>query len=137
MGITTENVAKRYGITREMQDALALESQRRVARAIASGYFREQIVPVSVATRHGVVLFDTDEHVRADVRLADLAKMRPVFKKDGLVTAGISLGHPVGATGAILATKAIHEFQRIGGRYALVTMCIGGGQGISVIFERL
>jgi acetyl-CoA C-acetyltransferase len=236
MGITAENVAERYSITREMQDALALESQRRAAHAIAAGYFKEQIAPVSVKTRQGVALFETDEHVRADVRLEDLAKMRPVFKKDGLVTAGnssglndgaaalalvegryagslglkplarlvgyahagvdplymgigpvaatrlvlektglriedmdviesneafaaqacavaqelqfdpakvnpngsgISLGHPVGATGAILATKAIHELHRIGGRYALATMCIGGGQGISVIFERL
>lgn len=236
MGITAENVAERYGVTREMQDALALESQRRAAAAIAAGYFKEQIVPVEVASRKGVVLFDTDEHVRAGVTAEDLAKMKPAFKKDGLVTvgnasglndgaaalvlaearhaetlglkplarlvgyahagveplymgigpvpatrlvlkktglriqdmdvieaneafaaqacavareldfdpakvnpngSGISLGHPVGATGAIISTKAIYELHRTGGRYALVTMCIGGGQGIAAIFERM
>ena len=236
MGITAENVAERYGITREMQDALALESQRRAAQAIAAGYFKEQIVPVEIATRKGVVVFDTDEHVRADVTAESLAKMKSVFKKDGLVTvgnasgindgaaavmmveakraealglkplarlvgyahagvdpqymgigpvpatrlllkrtglkvedldviesneafaaqacavsrelgfdpakvnrngSGISLGHPVGATGAINTVKAIYELHRTGGRYALVTMCIGGGQGIAAIFERL
>jgi acetyl-CoA C-acetyltransferase len=236
MGITAENVAARYGITRDMQDAVALESQRRAANAIAAGYFKEQIVPVEIATRKGTVLFDTDEHVRADVTAEGLAKMKTAFKKDGTVTAGnasgindgaaavvlaeagraaalglkplarlvgyahagveplymgigpvpatrlvlqktglrvqdldviesneafaaqacavareldfdpakvnpngsgISLGHPVGATGAIIVTKAIHELHRTGGRYALVTMCIGGGQGIAAIFERL
>jgi len=235
MGITAENVAARYGISREMQDELALESQRRAARAIAEGRFRSQIVPVEVTTRKGPQVFDVDEHVRADVTREQLAKMKPVFKKDGQVTAGnasglndgaaamvlaegsvvkamnltplarlvsyahagvepdymgigpvpasrkalqlagltmrdmdviesneafaaqacavarelefdpakvnpngsgISLGHPVGATGAIIATKAIYELQRTGGRYALVTMCIGGGQGIAAIFER-
>ena len=235
MGVTAENVARRDGITREMQDQLAVESHRRAARAIAEGRFREQIVPVEVATRKGTVLFDTDEHVRADTTLEQLAKMKPAFDKEGSVTAGnasgindgaaalvlasgeavkahglkslarlvcyahaavdpkimglgpvpasrlalqraglkaadldviesneafaaqacavtraleldpakvnpngsgISLGHPVGATGAIIATKAIYELQRIGGRYALVTMCIGGGQGIAAIFER-
>jgi len=237
MGVTAENVAARYGITRQMQDELALESQRRAAKAIAQGYFKEQIVPVEINTKKGVVLFDNDEHVRADVSMELLTKMKPVFKKDGgTVTAGnasglndgagavvlaearraealglkplarlvgyahvgvepeymgigpvpatrkvlertglkvndldvieaneafaaqacavakelgfdpakvnpngsgISLGHPVGATGAIITTKAIHELHRIGGRYALVTMCIGGGQGIAAIFERL
>ncbi|HJV72576.1 MAG TPA: acetyl-CoA C-acyltransferase family protein [Noviherbaspirillum sp.] len=236
MGITAENVAQRYGITREMQDALALESQRRAAIAIAAGYFKEQIVPVEIATRKGTVLFNTDEHVRADITAEALAKMKPVFKKDGLVTvgnasgindgaaalvladasraaalglkplarlvgyahagveplymgigpvpatrkvlertglrvqdmdvieaneafaaqacavarelgfdpakvnpngSGISLGHPVGATGAVIATKAIYELHRTGGRYALATMCIGGGQGIAAIFERI
>jgi len=236
MGITAENVAARHGISREMQDELALESQRRASRAIAAGYFREQIVPVEIATRKGTVVFDTDEHVRADATIESLAKMKAVFKKDGTVTAGnasgindgaaalvladadraaalglkplarlvgyahagveplymgigpvpatrlvlqktglrvqdldviesneafaaqacavareldldpakvnpngsgISLGHPVGATGAIIATKAIYELHRTGGRYALVTMCIGGGQGIAAIFERL
>lgn len=236
MGITAENVAARYGITRTMQDELALESQRRAARAIAEGRFRDQIAAVEVKTRKGPQSFDTDEHVRADVDLEALAKMRPVFQKEnGTVTAGnasglndgaaalvlaeggemsarglkplarlvgyahagvdplymgigpvpasrmvlercglradqidviesneafaaqacavsrelgldpekvnpngsgISLGHPVGATGAIIATKAIHELHRIGGRHALVTMCIGGGQGIAAIFER-
>ncbi|HXG29134.1 MAG TPA: acetyl-CoA C-acyltransferase family protein [Nevskiales bacterium] len=236
MGITAENVAERHGITRAMQDELALESQRRAARAIAEGRFREQIVPVEVPTRKGPVLFDTDEHVRADVTAEQLAKMNPVFKKDGRVTAGnasgindgaaavvlmearrasalglrplarlvswghagvepaymgigpvpatrlalqraglsvddldviesneafaaqacavtrelgldpakvnpngsgISLGHPLGATGAINTVKAIHELLRTGERYALVTMCIGGGQGIAAVFERV
>ena len=235
MGVTAENVAARYGITRESQDALAVESQRRAARAIDEGRFKTQIAPVQLQTRKGVTTFETDEHVRADVTLEALAKMKPVFKKDGTVTAGnasglndgaaalllssgekvkalglkplarlvtyahagvepaymgmgpvpatrlalkradlrleqmdvieaneafaaqacavarelqfdsakvnpngsgISLGHPVGATGAIIACKAIHELQRIRGRYALVTMCIGGGQGIAAIFER-
>jgi acetyl-CoA C-acetyltransferase len=236
MGVTAENVAERYAITRQMQDELAIESQRRAANAIASGYFKEQIVPVAIETRKGTVMFDTDEHVRGDVTAEQLAKMKPVFKKDGLVTAGnasglndgaaalvlaeagraaelglkplarlvtyahagveplymgigpipatrlalkkagltiadmdviesneafaaqacavakelgfdparvnpngsgISLGHPVGATGAIISTKAIYELHRTGGRYALVTMCIGGGQGIAAIFERI
>jgi acetyl-CoA C-acetyltransferase len=235
MGITAENVAARYGISRAMQDELALESQRRAARAIAEGRFKSQIVPVEVPTRKGPVRFDTDEHVRADLTIEQLAKMKPAFKPDGLVTpgnasgindgaaavvlaegravqslglkplarlvayahagvepaymgigpvpatrmvleraglraqdldviesneafaaqacavmreldldparvnpngSGISLGHPVGATGAIITTKAIYELQRIGGRYALVTMCIGGGQGIAAILER-
>ncbi|WP_332673179.1 acetyl-CoA C-acyltransferase family protein [Aromatoleum sp.] len=237
MGITAENVAERYGITRAMQDELALESQQRAARAIAEGRFKEQIVPVEIKTRKGTTLFDTDEHVRGDVTFEALAQMKPVFRKDGgTVTAGnasglndgaaavvlaeakraaalglkplarlvgyahagvepeymgigpipavravlertglkadqidvieaneafaaqacavtrelgldpakvnpngsgISLGHPVGATGAIITTKAIHELHRTGGRYALVTMCIGGGQGIAAIFERV
>ncbi|WP_293395566.1 acetyl-CoA C-acyltransferase family protein [Nevskia sp.] len=236
MGITAENVAARYGITREMQDALAVTSQQRASKAIAEGRFKGQIVPVEIATRKGTIQFDTDENVRADVTIEQLAKMKAVFKKDGLVTpgnasgindgaaavvlaeagraaalglkplarlvsyghagvepeymgigpvpaskialakaglkvsdmdvieaneafaaqacavaqelgfdpakvnpngSGISLGHPVGATGAIITTKAIHELHRTGGRYALVTMCIGGGQGIAAIFERV
>ena len=237
MGVTAENVAERYQITREMQDALALESQQRAARAIANGHFKEQIVPVEIVTRKGTTLFDTDEHVRAATTLEVLAGMKPAFKKEGgTVTAGnasgindgaaavllasgervgalglkplarlvgyahagvepaymgigpvpatrkvlertglklsdidvieaneafaaqacavakelgfdpakvnpngsgISLGHPVGATGAIITTKAIAELHRTGGRYALVTMCIGGGQGIAAIFERV
>ncbi|RQR24605.1 acetyl-CoA C-acyltransferase family protein [Burkholderia sp. Bp9142] len=237
MGITAENVARRYGISREDQDELALESQRRAARAIAAGYFTAQIVPVEIKTKKEPVLFDTDEHVRTDVTLDGLAKMKPVFQREnGTVTAGnasglndgaaavvladatravalglkplarlvgyahagvepeymgigpvpavrlvlkrcglttgdldviesneafaaqacavsreldfdpakvnpngsgISLGHPVGATGAIIVTKAIYELHRTGGRYALATMCIGGGQGIAAIFERI
>jgi acetyl-CoA C-acetyltransferase len=213
MGITAENVAARYGITREMQDELAFHSQQRAARAIAEGRFKDQIVPVELKTRKRVVVFDTDEHVRGETTLQALTQLRPAFKKDGVVTAGnssgindgaaalvlasaeevralgltplarlvayahagvdpaymgiiesneafaaqacavireldldpdkvnpngsgISLGHPVGATGAIICTKAVHELQRSGGRYALVTMCIGGGQGIAAIFER-
>lgn len=235
MGITAENVAARNGITREMQDALALEDQKRAAHAIANGYFSEQIATVEIQDRKGTKLFSVDEHPRA-TSLEQLAAMKPAFKKDGSVTAGnasglndgaaalvmatgnavqannlrpmarlvsyahagvepelmglgpipatrlalkragltvadmdvveaniafaaqacavsqeldldpakvnpngsgIALGHPVGATGAIIATKAIHELHRTGGRYALVTMCIGGGQGIAAIFERV
>lgn len=236
MGITAENVAERFKISRKQQDELAVLSQKRAAAAIAAGRFKEQIVPVEIKTRKGVVLFDTDEHVRGDTTVESLAAMKPAFKKDGLVTAGnasgindgaaavvlaegnrvnalglkplarlvgyahagvepaymgigpipatrkvlartglkvqdldviesneafaaqacaviqelgfdpdkvnpngsgISLGHPVGATGAIITTKAIAELHRIGGRYALVTLCIGGGQGIAAIFERV
>lgn len=236
MGITAENVARLHGITREDQDILALQSQQRAARAISEGRFAEQIVPVEIPTRKGVMSFDMDEHVRAELTLEQLAKMKPAFVESGTVTAGnasglndgasalllatrdgikdhglqpiarlvsyahagvaptlmglgpipatrlalkragltvddldviesneafaaqacavarelgfdpdkvnpngsgISLGHPVGASGAIIATKAIHELQRIKGRYALVTMCIGGGQGIAAIFERV
>ena len=237
MGITAENVAQRYGVTREQQDALAAESHRRAAHAIAQGYFDSQILPVVSKGRSCEVVFKVDEHVRADTSAATLAGMRTAFKKEGgTVTAGnasglndgaaalvlmdadeaqqrgirplarlvsyglagvdpkfmgigpvpasrqaleragltladidvieaneafaaqacavaaelgfdparvnpngsgIALGHPIGATGAILAVKAIYELQRTDGRYALVTMCIGGGQGIAAIFERL
>ena len=237
MGITAENVAARYDITREQQDAYSVQSQQRAAKAIAAGVFKEQIVPVELKTRKGVVLFDTDEGVKGDTTVDALAKMKPAFKKEeGTVTAGnastlndgagavvmasadkakelglkplarlvsyghagvepeymgmgpvpasrnalakagltiadmdlieaneafaaqacavakelgmdnekvnpngsgISLGHPVGATGAILVTKAIYELQRTGGRYALITMCIGGGQGIAMVIERV
>ena len=236
MGITAENVAAQEGITRNMQDMLALESQRRAATAIAEGRFKSQIASVEISTRKGTVHFDTDEHVKANTSLEALARMKPAFKPDGTVTAGnasglndgaaavvlatatavkaynlkpmarlvshgyagldprimglgpvpaskialqraglkaqdldvveaneafaaqacavtrtldldpakvnpngsgISLGHPLGATGAIITTKALYELQRIGGRYALVTMCIGGGQGIAAIFERV
>jgi acetyl-CoA C-acetyltransferase len=237
MGVTAENVAARYEITREQQDAYAAESQARAAKAIAAGIFKDQIVPVEIKTRKGVVLFDTDEGVKADTSVEALSKMKPAFKKEeGTVTAGnastlndgagavvmasaekakalglkplarlvsyghagvepeymgigpvpasrnalakagltvadmdlieaneafaaqacavakelgfpadktnpngsgISLGHPVGGTGAILVTKAIYELQRTGGRYALITMCIGGGQGIAMVIERV
>ncbi|MEM5460799.1 beta-ketothiolase BktB [Paraburkholderia phytofirmans] len=237
MGITAENVAQKYGITREQQDALAVESHRRAARAIAEGRFKEQIVPVTRRVKGKEVPFDTDEHVRPDVSLDDLSGMRPAFQKtDGTVTAGnasgindaaaavlmmergaaeqrglkplarlvsyahagvdplymgigpvpatrialqragleirdidvieaneafaaqacavaqelqfdadkvnpngsgISLGHPIGATGALITVKALHELKRVHGRFALVTMCIGGGQGIAAIFENL
>ncbi len=235
MGVTAENVAEQFGISREQMDALAAESHRRAAAAIAAGYFKEQIVPVVTASKKGDIVFDTDEHVKAGTTVETLAKMRAAFKKDGTVTAGnasgindgagavvlasgdavkarglkpmarlvayahagveptimgigpvpatrlalkkagltvadldviesneafaaqacavvkelgldpakvnpngsgISLGHPIGATGAIITTKALYELQRTGGRYALVTMCIGGGQGIAAIFER-
>ena len=237
MGVTAENVAAKHGITREMQDALALASQQRAAAAIAAGRFKEQIVPIEIPSRKGPTVFDTDEHPRADTTLETLARMKPAFKKEGgSVTAGnasgindgagavmlateaavkryqlrplarlvgyahagvepelmgmgpvpatrallqrtglkladldvieaneafaaqacavaqqldldpsklnpngsgISLGHPIGATGAIITVKALHELQRIGGRHALVTMCIGGGQGIAAIFGRV
>ncbi len=237
MGVTAENVAAKWGITREDQDELAVISHQRAAAAIAAGYFKDQILPIEMTTRKGTVVFDTDEHVRAEANVADLQKLRPVFKRDnGTVTAGnasgvndgasavvlmeaeaaaragakplarlvayahagvdpaymgigpvpasrmalkraglkasqmdvieaneafaaqalavtrdleldpakvnpngsgISIGHPVGATGAIITVKAINELLRTNGRYALVTMCIGGGQGIAAIFERL
>ncbi|QHS10283.1 acetyl-CoA C-acyltransferase family protein [Sinimarinibacterium sp. NLF-5-8] len=237
MGITAENVAERYGISRQMQDELAAESQQRAARAIAEGRFTSQIVPVEIKTRKGIINFEVDENVRGDTTAESLAKLKPVFKKDGgLVTAGnasslndgaaavvlasgakvkelglkpmarlvgyahagvdpdymgigpvpasravmqrtglkvqdfdvieaneafaaqacavakelgfdpakvnpngsgISIGHPVGATGAMISTKAIYELHRTGGRYALVTMCIGGGQGIAAVYERV
>ena len=236
MGITAENLAEKHGITREEQDAFAVESQRRALAAIAEGKFKSQILPIVKQTRKGEVVFDTDEHPRAGTTLETLAKMRPAFKKDGTVTAGnasgindgaaffvlaaadvaaqagfkpmarlisyavagvgnhimgegpipasrmalkkagltldqmdviesneafaaqalsvakvlgldpaktnpnggaIALGHPVGCSGAFIATKALYELERIGGKYCLVTMCIGGGQGIATIFERL
>jgi acetyl-CoA C-acetyltransferase len=236
MGITAENVAKRWEISREDQDALAVESHQRAASAISNGFFKAQILPIEVKVKGGTTLFESDESVRADTSLEKLAKLRPVFDKSGTVTAGnassindaaaavvlmergaaearglkplarlvayahagvepkymgigpvpavrsllnktglrikdidvfevneafaaqalavlrdlelpldrtnpngsgISLGHPIGATGCILTIKALYELQRIGGRYALVTMCIGGGQGIAAIFERM
>ncbi|MDP3190552.1 beta-ketothiolase BktB [Rhodoferax sp.] len=236
MGITAENIAAKWGITREDQDALAVESHNRAQRAIDAGYFKSQIMPVTLKSRKGDVVFETDEHYRPNCTLADLAKLKPAFlKENGTVTAGnasgindaaaavvlmeagtakarglkplarlvayahagvdpkymgigpvpatqmalkkagltindldvieaneafaaqacavsrdlgldpakvnpngsgISLGHPIGATGALITVKALYELERIGGRYALVTMCIGGGQGIAAIFER-
>ncbi len=236
MGVTAENVASQFGISREDQDALALESHRRAALAQDEGRFNDQIVPVIIKTRKGESEFKVDEHPRRDITAENLSKLRAVFvKENGTVTAGnasgindgaaavlmmsgeavkssgakplarlvayahagvdpkimgigpvpatqavlkragltidqidvieaneafaaqacavakelkldaarlnpngsgISLGHPVGATGAIVTTKAIYELHRTGGRYALVTMCIGGGQGIAAIFER-
>jgi len=237
MGVTAENVAAQFGISRAQQDQLALESHRRAIRAIDEGRFKQQIVPIEIRGKKGTVSFDTDEHARRDVSIEDLSKLKPVFaKENGTVTAGnssgindgagavvlmerevarrrgvkplarlvayghagvdpkimgigpvpasrialqrsgltlaqmdvieaneafaaqacavtrelgadpakvnpngsgISLGHPIGATGAVIAIKALYELQRIEGRYALVTMCIGGGQGIAAIFERI
>ncbi|CAM3717619.1 Beta-ketothiolase BktB [Pseudomonas reidholzensis] len=236
MGVTAENVAARFNISREMQDELAALSQQRAALAIAEGRFREQIVPIELRSRKGPSVFDTDENVRAQVDRQRLASMPAVFQDGGSVTAGnasslndgaaavviagadavrqhglqplarlvayghagvdpaymgmgpvpatrlalkhaglaiadidviesneafaaqacaviqqleldplkvnpngsgISLGHPVGATGAIITIKAIHELRRTGGRYGLVTLCIGGGQGIAMVIERL
>ena len=237
MGVTAENLVEKWKLTREEQDALAVESHRRAANAIKEGRFKSQIVPITIKTRKGDVVFDTDEHVKPDTTMETLAKMKAVFKKEGgSVTAGnasgindgaaffvladadtakkagqkpiarlvsyaiagvpnhimgegpipaskialeraglkldqidviesneafaaqalavtkglgldpaktnvnggaIALGHPIGCSGAAIATKAIHELHRVQGKYALVTMCIGGGQGIATIFERL
>jgi acetyl-CoA C-acetyltransferase len=237
MGVTAENLVEKWKLTRDEQDAFAVESHRRAANAIKEGRFKSQIVPITIKTRKGDVVFDTDEHVKPDTTMETLAKMKAVFKKEGgSVTAGnasgindgaaffvladaetakkaghkpiarlvsyavagvpnhimgegpipatkialeraglkldqidviesneafaaqalavtkglgldpaktnvnggaIALGHPIGCSGAAIATKAIHELQRVQGKYALVTMCIGGGQGIATIFERL
>ncbi|HXZ93770.1 MAG TPA: acetyl-CoA C-acyltransferase family protein [Burkholderiales bacterium] len=236
MGVTAENIAAKYGFTREQQDAFSLESHRRAAAALAEGRFKSQIVPVELKTKKGVEPFTLDEHVRTGAKIEDLQKLKAVFKKDGTVTAGnasgindaaaavvlmeakaaekagakpmarlvayahagvepqlmglgpipavrrvfekaalkpadmdvvesneafavqamavtrdlgldpakvnpnggaVALGHPIGATGCILTVKALYELARTQKRYALVTMCIGGGQGIAAIFERL
>jgi acetyl-CoA C-acetyltransferase len=236
MGVTAENIAAKWGISREEQDALAVESHQRAQKATAAGYFTSQITPVMLKSKKGEVAYTTDEHFRPDCKLEDMAKLKPVFiKENGTVTAGnasgindaaaavvlmeksvaqarglkplarlvayahagvdpkymgigpvpasklalqkagltvndldvieaneafaaqacavtkdlgldpakvnpngsgISLGHPIGATGALITVKALYELERINGRYALVTMCIGGGQGIAAIFER-
>jgi acetyl-CoA C-acetyltransferase len=237
MGITAENVAAKWGISREAQDAFAVESHKRAINAIQQGYFKSQILPIELKTRKGPVVFDTDEHPRADASLEGMAKLRAVFQKEnGTVTAGnasgindgaaaivmmeksaaakrglkpmarlvsygyagvdpkfmgigpvpavkmaleraglkvsdidvvesneafaaqacavakdlgfnpaktnpnggaVALGHPIGATGAILTVKTMYELHRTNGRYGLITMCIGGGQGIAAIIERL
>jgi acetyl-CoA C-acetyltransferase len=236
MGVTAENIAAKYGFTREQQDAFALASHEKASKAIAAGHFKSQIVPIELKTRKGVEQFTTDEHVRPGAKIEDLSKLKAVFKKDGSVTAGnasglndagaavvlmdsaaakksnlkamarllayahagvepqlmglgpipavkrvfekaglkpsdmdvvesneafavqamavtrdlgldpanvnpnggaVALGHPIGATGCILTVKALYELERTQKRYALVTMCIGGGQGIAAIFERL
>jgi acetyl-CoA C-acetyltransferase len=237
MGVTAENLVEKWKLTRDEQDALAVESHRRAAHAIKEGRFKSQIVPITIKTRKGDIVFDTDEHCKPDTTMETLAKMKAVFKKEGgSVTAGnasgindgaaffvladaetakkaghkpiarivsyavagvpnhimgegpipatklaleraglkldqmdviesneafaaqalavtkalgldpaktnvnggaIALGHPIGCSGAAIATKAIHELHRVNGKYALVTMCIGGGQGIATIFERL
>ena len=237
MGVTAENIAAKWGISREEQDALAVQSHNRAQKAIEAGYFKEQIVPVMLKSRKGEIAYDTDEHFRPNCTAADMAKLKPVFvKENGTVTAGnasgindaaaavvlmeagvaearglkplarlvayahagvdpkymgigpvpatqmalkkagltvndldvieaneafaaqacavtrdlgldpakvnpngsgISLGHPIGATGALITVKALYELERIQGRYALVTMCIGGGQGIAAIFARM
>ena len=236
MGITAENLADQYQITREEQDALAAESHRRAHRAIEEGRFESQILPIEIKTRKGVSVFDRDEHVRSDSTLEKLAKLQPAFRKEtGTITAGnasglndgaaavvlmnkadadakglkpmaklvayahaavepsimgigpvpavrqllektglsideidlwevneafaaqalsvvkelnldsakvnpngsgISLGHPLGATAAIITVKALYELERTGGKYAIATLCIGGGQGIAALLER-
>lgn len=236
MGMTAENVAHEWGISRQDQDACALESHKRAVAAMQQGRFKDQIIPVELKSKTGTVQFVEDESPRADVTMEGLAKLKPAFDSEGTVTpgnassindgaaavvlmeksaaaeqglkpiarlvgsavagveprimgmgpvpavrkvyhrtglctkdmdvielneafaaqavavqreldlpldktnpngSGISLGHPIGATGAILTVKALHELRRIGGRYALVSMCIGGGQGIAAIFEAL
>jgi acetyl-CoA C-acetyltransferase len=236
MGITAENIAAKYGITREEQDAYSVESHRKAANALDKGYFTSQIVPVELKSKRGPVSYTNDEHVRKDAKAEDFQKLKAVFKKDGTVTAGnasgindaasaivmmeagvaqkrglkpmarlvayshagvdpqvmglgpipavkrlfentglkpadmdvvesneafavqamsvtrdtgldpkkvnpnggaVALGHPIGATGCILTVKALYELERTQKRYALVTMCIGGGQGIAAIFERM
>ena len=237
MGVTAENLVEKWKLTREEQDALAVESHRRAANAIKEGRFKSQIVPITIKSRKGDIVFDTDEHCKPDTTMETLGKMKAVFKKEGgSVTAGnasgindgaaffvladaetakkaghkpiarlvsyavagvpnhimgegpipatklaleraglkldqmdviesneafaaqalavtkglgldpaktnvnggaIALGHPIGCSGAAIATKAVHELQRVQGKYALVTMCIGGGQGIATIFERM
>ncbi|MBV9190789.1 MAG: acetyl-CoA C-acyltransferase family protein [Betaproteobacteria bacterium] len=234
MGVTAENIAAKYGFTRQQQDEYSVESHKRAQRAIEAGHFKSQIVPVELKSKKGVEQFTTDEHVRADASMDNMAKLKPVFKKDGTVTAAnasgindaaaaivlmdarqakshkpmarlvayahagvepqvmglgpipavkkvfekaglkpsdmdviesneafavqamavtkdlgldpakvnpnggaVALGHPIGATGCILTVKALYELQRTQKRYALVTMCIGGGQGIAAIFERV
>lgn len=236
MGITAENIAQKWGISRQEQDEFALQSQQRASTAIREGRFQSQILPIAIKSRKGTTFFDTDEHVRADASLEGMAKLKPAFRENGTVTAGnasgindgaaamvlmsqaeaakqglrlrarlvnyafagvapkymgigpvpavrallhgtdittadidvwevneafaaqaiavardldipneklningsgISLGHPVGATGVIIAEKALSELERSAGRYAVVTMCIGGGQGIAALFERL
>jgi acetyl-CoA C-acetyltransferase len=237
MGVTAENLVEKWKLTREEQDALAVESHRRAAHAIKEGRFKSQIVPITIKSRKGDIVFDTDEHCKPETTMETLGKMKAVFKKEGgSVTAGnasgindgaaffvladaetakkaghkpiarlvsyavagvpnhimgegpipatklaleraglkldqmdviesneafaaqalavtkglgldpaktnvnggaIALGHPIGCSGAAIATKAIHELHRVQGKYALVTMCIGGGQGIATIFERM
>jgi acetyl-CoA C-acetyltransferase len=236
MGVTAENVAGKWGISREDQDALAVQSHQRAAKATAEGRFKEQILPIELKSRKGTQVFDTDEHIRADASMEGMAKLKPVFNREGSVTAGnaagindaasavvladstyaerkglrpmgrlvayahagveprymgigpvpavrlvlekanlkvddidvfevneafaaqalavvrdlslpedrtnpngsgVSLGHPIGATGCILTVKALYELERTGGRRALVTMCIGGGQGIALAIERV
>ena len=236
MGVTAENVAEKWGVTRQQQDELALQSHQRAVAAIKAGYFKEQILPIESKVKGQTVVFERDEHAKEDTSLEKLAKLRPAFKGDGTVTAGnasgindaaaavvlmeaseasrrglkplgrlvayahagvdpkymgigpvpavrkvleranltvkdmdvielneafaaqalavmrdldlpldrtnpngsgISLGHPIGATGCILTVKALYELRRTGGKYALVTMCIGGGQGIAAIYEAM
>jgi acetyl-CoA C-acetyltransferase len=157
MGNTAENVARKWGISREDQDELAVESHRRALDAIEKGRFKGQIIPVELKSRAGSTFFTTDESPRSDATIENLARLKPAFDNEAFAAqvlavrrdldlppektnpngSGISLGHPLGATGAIVTVKALHELQRIGGKYALVTMCIGGGQGIAAIFEAI
>jgi acetyl-CoA C-acetyltransferase len=237
MGVTAENVATKCGITREQQDAFAVESHKRASAAAAAGRFKDQILPIELKSKKGTIVFDTDEHVRGDATLEGMAKLKAIFaKENGTVTAGnasgindaaaavvlmeksaamkkglkpmarliayghagvdpkimglgpvsavkialgkaglkldqmdviesneafaaqamgvakelgmnpakvnpnggaVALGHPIGATGCILTIKAVYELQRTNGRYGLITMCIGGGQGIAAVIERM
>ncbi len=236
MGITAENVAAKWKVTRDEQDAFALESQRRAVKARDAGFFKDQILPIEIETRKGKIVFDKDEYIRDDASADGLRALKPAFKKDGSVTAGnasgindgagavvlmsakdaqarglkpmarilryghaavepsemgigpvpavqnvmkkigmrvsdmdtiesneafaaqaiavmrdlglpadktnpnggaIAMGHPVGATGAIVTVKALYELKRTGKKYGLITMCIGGGQGIAMVIENL
>jgi acetyl-CoA acetyltransferase len=164
MGITAETLATKWHLSREAQDAYAAESHARAAKAVEAGHFKSQIVPIELKSRRGSTFFETDEHIKAGTTAEFLAGMRPEFNDMDVIESNeafaaqaltvakgldldplktnpnggaIALGHPIGASGAVIATKAIHELHRLGGKYALVTMCIGGGQGIAVIFERL
>ena len=102
MGVTAENIAAKYGITREAQDAYALESHVRAARALGAGYFKSQIVPVEVKSRKGATMFEIDEHVRRDAKIEDMQKLKPAFKKDGTVTAGNASGINDAAAAVVL-----------------------------------
>lgn len=236
MGVTAENIATKFNITREQQDAFAVDSQKKAIAAIKAGYFKSQIAPVEIQGKKGVVSFDTDEYPKADASIEGMAKLKAAFKKDGTVTpanasgindgaaamvlmeakaakkaglkpiarivsyavagvdpnimgtgpipavtlalkranlkvsdidlfeaneafaaqaisvniglkldtskvnpngGAIAIGHPLGASGAIVAVKTVHELQRTGKKYGIATLCIGGGQGIAVIFERM
>ncbi len=155
MGLTSENIAEKYGITRKEQDELALMSNQRASAAIKDGIFKEEIVPVEVREKKEVKPFDTDEHPR-ETSMELLAKLPPVFKKDGAVTAGNAsgitdaaaalvimsaekakeLGHPIGCTGARILVTLIYEMMRKNYQFGLATLCIGGGQGMATIIER-
>src|SRR5918992_777480 len=171
MGVTAENVAEQYSITREESDAYAVRSHQRAAKSNEEELFDGQIVPVEVKQKKETIQFTTDEHVRANASVEGLGKLKPVFKKAGLsvddldaieaneafssiaiavgrelevpeeklnpVGGAVALGHPIGATGAVLTVKILHHLARTGGRYGLVTLCIGGGMGIAAIFERV
>src|SRR5205807_1412838 len=155
MGMTAENVAEKYGVSRDEADEYSARSHRLAAKATQEGAFTEQIVPVSIRQKRETVEFTTDEHVRPTTTPETLAKLPPVFKKDGSVTVAVArelgipeeklnpvggavaLGHPIGASGAVLTVKLLHELARRKAHYGLATLCIGGGMGIAAIFERV
>ena len=120
MGITAENVAEREQISREDQDAFAIESQRRTAVAIESGKFVEEIVPYEIKTRKGTIIFDTDEHPRPETTIEQLGKLKPVFKKDGSVTAGNACGRNDGASAVLLMSESTAKEQSLTPRAAII-----------------